>query len=131
MKKALSIAVAVVVVALLVYFNIVMWHVQKRDREDLSVVLFQLHSQEAKIARSLLKLVNRLEKLQSARDKLKPDSKAYQETTGDIAELQNIIASQLPALVAGRDANNNALLVPLETARAQLAAMASWRPDSP
>ncbi len=129
MRKALPVAAAVAVVLLLAGFSAFMWKAEKRGTEDMSVAFLQAHGGGAALASSILPLLDRLEGLTTELQAQQPGSPAYDETSLQIVEVKNLLASQMPLLAAGRDAEGNAVLIPYDEARKLLVDMASWRKE--
>lgn len=128
MRKALPVAAAAAVL-LLAIFAAFMWKAEKRDTEDLSLAFLQAHRSDAALASSLLPLLDRLEGLTTALQAKQPGSPGYDETSLQIVEVRNLLASQMPSLAAGSDAEGNAVLIPYNEARRFLVDMASWREE--
>jgi hypothetical protein len=125
-KKVLPVIAALVAVGLIAGLAGLMWKVEKRDSEDLSVAIRAENARKTALARSLLPLLNHLGSLRYTLDGMEPGTDAYRETEREIVEAQNLLASQLPALSTGRDQEGNAVLVPLDEAWRILNDMASW-----
>ena len=125
MKQAYRVTLSVIVVAALAGFCVFMWKVERRDREDTTLGELASRRQQASIAKSVMTLVDRLQALQLSIEGLEPSSTAYIDTSEQITEVQNLIASQIPSLVVGHDEQGNALIVPAEETRNLLNAVIS------
>lgn len=130
MKQAYRVTLSVIVVAALAGLCVFMWKVERRDREDTTLSELASRRQQASIAKSVMTLVDRLQALQQSIAGLEPSSTAYIDTSEQITEVQNLIASQIPSLVVGHDEQGNALIVPAEETRNLLNAVIS-RGDGP
>ncbi len=126
MRKVLPVAAAVLAVLVLAGLAGVAWKLEKRGREDLGVAIAADNAQKIALARSLLPLLDRLGTLRYNLGSLEPGTDAYVETERAVTEAQNLLASQMPALAAGRDRDGNVVLVPLDEAWRMLNDLASW-----
>jgi hypothetical protein len=123
MKRVFQVILAIILVAALAGFSLLMWKVEKRDIETFTRGEAGAKQLEAFIAKSLLPMVDRLQLLQQSIPGLQPGSPAYTDTSEQITEIKNLIAAQIPTLVVGHDEQGNALIVPTEETRTLLNAI--------
>lgn len=116
-KKAIAITAAVVCVLLLAGAAALSWESEERGVEDISRALELERQTRAAQAEAVLPILDRMEAAFAARDNLEFGSPEYNRRTEELQEVQNLIAAQIPELVAGRDAEGNAVIVEVEAAR--------------
>ncbi|MFH1150964.1 MAG: hypothetical protein V1748_10880 [Actinomycetota bacterium] len=95
------------------------------SKVDNSVEIRNAQRAESRSAEWVLTLMPRLKELEDRKAGLQPGTPAYEEVTEQITELGNLIASKVPSVAEGRDAEGNAILKPTESIFHQLVATSS------
>lgn len=122
LKTTISVVAAALVVAAAAGISALAWKAQGRSAEDVSYARWTIVSHEARVAKSLMPMIDRLETLRGQVGSLRPGTAEYDAYNHKLTDLQNVIADAMPALVFRRDAAGNATLVGVEMARAHLQA---------
>lgn len=120
MKRVLSVVIPVIVVALVVALLVSIWRLEGRDEDVFTCAGIEARKKEAASARAVLTYVDYLETLREAERKAPPESPDYRQVESQIAELENIIGTLEPSLVARQEVGGDFIIVPCDIARRKL-----------
>ena len=116
----LDVAAALVCLAILAAGFYWVWRSENRDTEDNAFAARLERRELAQKAKSLIPFVDQLEAMRLLLSSLKPGTSEYLKVQNKLTEAQNLLALQLPDLVACRDSEGNCVIINTADAKLQL-----------
>jgi hypothetical protein len=121
-KSAWQVMAALLFLVALAVLMSLSWGWEGRSRADVSRETLYARQAEARAARWTLQMALKMKELEGRLAGMDPSSEEYSQTSENVKELKNLIASKVPSVVAGRDPDGNAILQPYDAVIAQLVA---------